>query len=293
MALGIGAALLVIFTGLRIELDPSGRPADQPPGVPGGGGARVGAAVATCVGLVVVLAITGYGLWPWLSRLGQFGPDTGSVVVDVLVNTWLAPLLSTVVGVGLAAVAGFGIGWLRPLGRWSELLLLPFAPWLFVSVGPLVVAKYEVVRQAAWFDSFAALIPPVWLVIPALFLFTLLFKGLERRRSAPIAGGTAPSDATIRTVLAALPMLALVAGATWLIQAQSLLWPLTVGVDVEDVTGPTLLVRQLTLLYGVGGDQLGIGLVLPIPAIVIFAVALGLLQVLYLDRLALRVGRRS
>src|SRR5690606_11898854 len=119
MLLGIAAWLLVTFTGLRIELRPA-RPGSAP--------ARAGhpaALVATCLGLVAVLAVTAYGLWPLLSRLGSTGSQEIPGAGQVLVNTWVPTLVSTLIGVGLAAVAAFGIGWLRPLGRWSE-LLLPF-----------------------------------------------------------------------------------------------------------------------------------------------------------------------
>lgn len=137
MLLGIAAWLLVVLTGLRIELEPAR--SGHAPTRPG----RVGALVATCLGALAVLAITGYGLWPVLSRLGSTGPQGTPRAGEALVNTWVPTLVSTLIGVGLAAVAAFGIGWLRPLGRWSELLLLPFAPWLFVAVGPLVLAKLD------------------------------------------------------------------------------------------------------------------------------------------------------
>jgi hypothetical protein len=82
-------------------------------------------------------------------------------------------------------------------------------------------------------------------------------------------------------------MLALAGGATWLVQSQSLLWGLVIGLGGDHQTGPTLAVMQMPLLAT--GDS-PIGLVLPIPLLVIFAAGLAVLQLLYLDRLAIRTG---
>jgi ABC-type sugar transport system permease subunit len=285
MVLGVGAAALAILTGLRMEVEERGA-ADARSGWVT---QRVVAAIATGVGLIVVLAVSLYGLWPWLRGLGRLGLDLedGPSVATMLVNTWLPPLVSTMVGVGLAAVAGYGIGALRPLGRWSELLLLPFAPWLFVGVGPLVLADWHLARDVGMLDSFPALIPPVWLVVPALFLFALLFRGLEHRRRARAATGADPGQASV--LLPALPMLALVGGATYLVQSQSLLWSLT-GAPRADPPAP-VYVWRLSEQFATQVDQVPLGLVLPIPAILIFVVVLALLQVFYLDRLSIRVGR--
>jgi hypothetical protein len=281
LVLGLGAAAVLILSQLRLTIEP---PAAGPSGKPL---VPVVAGVATGLGLLAVLAVAGYGLWPWLSRLGELGRESGPPLGTVLVNTWLPPLFSTVVGVGLAAAAGFGIGALRPLDRWSELLLLPFAPWLFVGVGPLVVAKFDAVVGGVSGDrsgTLLGLVPRVWLVVPALFLFTLLFRGLVERPGARTAAGYG------RMLLAALPMLALVAGATWLVQSQSLLWGLVIGVGTDGrLTAPALVATGTGRFDLAAGG--GLGLVLPVPAIVVFAVGLGLLQVLYLDRLAVRVGR--
>jgi hypothetical protein len=269
MLLGLGAALIVLGSGLRFEFD---APAPAP-------AARPWAAILTAAGLLVVLAITLYGLWPWLTGLGRFTVEgTGSTTATAVANTWLPPLVSTVVGVGLAAVAGFGIGALRPLGRHSELLLLPFAPWLFVGVGPLVLVKYDSAAFGSWerLDTFFGRIPPIWLAVPALFLFTLLFRGLARS-----GHGFGP------TLLRALPMLALVAAGTWLVQSQSLLWGLVTSIREPNAQ---VWLMQLAGRF-TASDMIPLGLVLPIPVILIFALGLGVLHVFYLDRLGIRAGR--
>jgi ABC-type sugar transport system permease subunit len=267
--LGIGAALVVLLSRLRFEFEPAASPNAKP-----------WAVVATVAGLLVVLAVTVHGLWPWLSKLGQFTVDGAeSQAGTALVNTWVPTLVSTVIGVGLAAVAGFGIGALRPFGRWSELLLLPFAPWLFIAIGPLAQVKFDSAASGTFdrLDTFLGWIPPIWLVVPALFLFTLMFRGLVRS-----GGGYGPA------VLRALPMVALVGAATWLVQSQSLLWGLLVA---REDPNAQVLVLQAVVQVAQTPDAVPIGLILPIPAILVFALGLGALNVFYLDRLAIRVGR--
>lgn len=280
MALGVAAALVVILTRLRIELA-------DPEAAPGATwtGPRVVAAILLIGGLLVVLGLTVYGLWPWLTGLGRLGLDRDGIGTT-LTRTWLAPMVSTVIGVGLAAVAGYGIGALRPLGRWSEVLLLPFAPWLFVGIGPLFLAKLISASDGGRIDTFLGAIPPIWLVVPALFLFTVLFRGLEHRRRARAASGADPGVASV--LVPALPMLALVGVATWLVQAQSLLWGLMS--TQSNPTAPVFLLREIGA-FATRAVDLSYGLVLPFPLILVLAVALGLLQVFYLDRLAIRVGR--
>jgi ABC-type sugar transport system permease subunit len=177
---GIGVTALIVRTGARLDLDACLRSGDDrrgwdPP--------RVLAAMATKVLVTAVLVITGYALWPWLMALhAGAAPPPGSASTGALfVNTWLPPLLSTLIGVGAAAAAGYGIGALRPLGRRSELLLLPFAPFLFVGVGPLALPAYVGGVTADHFDTVLGLLPPTRLAVPALFVFTLLARGQALR----------------------------------------------------------------------------------------------------------------
>jgi len=274
MLLGLVAAVLVVATGLRIEVEP--RPLT---GASDQHRRRTLATILTVAGLVVLLVLALYGLWPWLARLGQSGQ--GTQAATLLTATWLPTLISTVVGVGLALVGGYAIGALRPLGRFSEVLLLPFGPWLFIGVGPLFHTRFEDSFLQPT-EGFTNLIPPIWLVVPAMFLFTVLFRGLASQERAE---GTGP--ALGRMLVRALPMVALVAAATWLVQSQS---PVTGMTSTSRETMPEWVIGS-TLAVDIDPDILPFGLVLPIPVILVCAVLLGVLQVLSLDRLAIRVGR--
>jgi ABC-type sugar transport system permease subunit len=287
--LGLLAALLVILTGLRMEFDSVRRSADDPPGWPNG---RVLAMVLGAILLVVVLWFTWNGLGPTLSRvISRSGGETIAITSStrLAVNTWLPPLISSVTAVGLAALAGFAIGALRPLGRHSELLLLLFAPWLFVGIGPLAVAKWNTAQQTELVNTFVGLIPPVAIAIPALFVFTLLFKGQARRQQELVAGGVPVRESYMRTLLPTLPMIVLVGGFSWLFQAQDLTWPLLVASDRDYFNGSLTL---LMALQQAATADAPVFLALPIAVVLIGAVVLAVAQVLYLDRLAIRAGRR-
>ncbi|MDG4834491.1 sugar ABC transporter permease [Solwaraspora sp. WMMD1047] len=253
---------------------------------PTDGASRLISRVLLVPGLVLFVAFVGWVLWPWLYR-GSDGSsiDTGVSLGTVLAYTWLPTFVAATLPVALAAAAGFGIGGLRPLGRWSELLLLPFAPWLFVGTGPLVLDGFLRAQEADRLSTFLGMVPPGWVSIPALVGFTLFFRG--QRGSWRAGAGFGRS-----MVLPALPLLLLVVLATWLCHAQSLLWPLVVAVD-PDTTPATVTVARYAVQQPEGVAALARELILPLPIFFAFLVAFVLLQISYLDRLAFRVGAKD
>jgi ABC-type sugar transport system permease subunit len=283
MLLGIAAAVLIIISRMRIEVDPKYRSADEPSAWPP---ARIVAVVIGALLLLFVLVATVTGLWPWLSRLG----DTTAVRTTAgaaVVNTWAPTLISTFVGVTVAVLAAIGIGALRPLGRYSELLLLPFAPWLFVTTAPLLAPAFNRMAHNGQIDSFLGLVPPTWVAIPVLFIATLLFRGQEARlRAAP---AWSPGAVARTLVLPVLPMLAILFGAVWLWQSQDLMWQL-VGSGQHRQTGAVAAVEGFNQIFG---KNTGVGLVLPVALLVVFVLAAVAAQLAYLDRVAVRVGHED
>ena len=89
-----------------------------------------------------------------------------------------------------------------------------------------------------------------------------------------------------RVVLPALPMLALAYLVTWVVQAQNLLWQL-ISAAGDYMTGPVAFVGSL---IDERSGPLPYGLVLPVSFLVIMILLAIAAQVLYLDRVALRVG---
>jgi ABC-type sugar transport system permease subunit len=73
---------------------------------------------------------------------------------------------------------------------------------------------------------------------------------------------------------------------TWVVRAQDLLWPLLAGRS-ERRTGPAVLVQALQQ-YDV--DRLPYGAVMPVVVLVVLVLLALAAQLLYLDRVALRVG---
>jgi hypothetical protein len=256
--LGVVATALVVFSRLRVEVQPTPETAPHKPDTTARQRTRAG--VAAAVIMLVLIGITVFALVPWLSAMGHAGelamrlPGRLSEP-RILANTWVPPLMSTVVAVGAGVLGGYGIGALRPMGRWSELLLLPFGPWLFVGVGPLAVQSAIARHYLTTPRTFLDLVPPVWLSIPALFVATLVF-----RATPPRAG---------------LPLLGLVGLATWIGYAQSAVWP-SLGL----ITGPTMIWLR----------RAPVGLASTWPVVILVAVGLALAQRRYLDRLVLSVG---
>lgn len=262
--LGIGVAVWLILARARIV------PADQPASADlstaptSTAGWRVAASVVTGGLLLLGLA----GLTPWLLNSVSF--DTAAVrgsLFTHLAHTWLPPLISTIVGVLAAALAGYGIGALRPLGRRSELLLLPFAPWLFVGLAGLAPDVWT--HRTEDGSAFLFLIPPASLAIPVLFGSALLFRGVRWTLALPVVG------------LAAL--------LTWVAQAQDTFWPIIAGY-APDSAPMQVVVLQAIQMFGVQ-DAVPTGWLYPLPVALIVAAAVGVVQVLVLDRLALRTGR--
>lgn len=132
--LGMVATAIVVFTKLRVETagaSPTSRRSPE-------------SLIAPIVGLAGILVVLLFTLWPWISALlgGEIlmpqPPGARFGAAQTIFDTWAPSLPPALVGVLIAALAGYAIGALRPLGRNSEFLLLPFGPWLFVGVGLLL-----------------------------------------------------------------------------------------------------------------------------------------------------------
>ena len=271
--LAVLAVLGVIVTAVVVLLRARIVRVEEPgPAKPSGAWLAATAVVGGGALLIGVL-----GLLPWLGGLADFGRLPGGWFTPILF-TWGPTLVSTVVGVGAAVLAGYGIGALRPFGDRSALLLLPFAPWLFVGLVPLMTDAY----MHLWdgddnvAKAFLRAIPPSSLSIPALFLSAVLFRGL--------ASQYGPSQALRR----AAPVVGLIALVTWVVQAQDPLWSLVVTRDRDYASMPSLALNQM-FQYAVGPETL-VGWVLPVPGFLLLAAAIAAVQVFSIDKLALRVG---
>ncbi|MBN1813379.1 MAG: sugar ABC transporter permease, partial [Anaerolineae bacterium] len=167
--LGLGTGLVVVLTGLRLERVPWGKEVGL---ITRGGRRRIIAVLL----LLAMVFIGGTGCllsvlprsWNVLDSLGLPGAYTEALkgpppasIGQAWINTVLPPLLAIfLLQMPIVYVAALGIGALRPLKKRSELLLLLFSPWLFVTVGPLSPVAYLIARQLNLLDTAAALPPP-------------------------------------------------------------------------------------------------------------------------------------
>lgn len=273
-ALGLAAAALFAAARTRIDvvpgpIEPRGRP---------------GAAVAGTAVLLVLLAAVGFYLLPWLARLGENVVQSESLWF-VIRRTWGPPLLTTGVGLVLAAVGGFAIAVVRPLGDASRWLLLLFAPWLFVGTGPLAAAHLEAVAGEGNYTVIGSFPPRAWIAIPVLFVFTALFWALEDRRRAALADGASPGAAARAFAASAWPMTALMALVLLLVHAQDLFWKQLTFQDGLSSGAMRWALERLQF------DHSGVGLGFPAPLLIAYALAAVAFALWYLPRLSIRVGR--
>ncbi|GAB3655829.1 hypothetical protein [Glycomyces tarimensis] len=276
-ALGIGAALLFALARVRIDVTPG--PGEPRPFRPGPGIAGILLLVALGIGTLLTL-------WPWLSRLGD-PTGEGIDAAEVVLNSWAPALTTTLVAVVAALAGGFAIGALRPFGDGTRWLLLVFAPWLFVGSGPLAIAHYEALAEADRLGGFFSATPHAWIAVPALFVFTALFWGLEDRRRAMVAEGAPRARANGAFAAAAWPMACLVTMFVWLANAQDVVWQ-WVFTDPDRPTAVAALSRQMMTL---DTENIAVGVAYPPLLLALFAAAMVAASVFYLPRVGIRIGR--
>jgi ABC-type sugar transport system permease subunit len=284
--LGILAGLALVVSGARFEHITPGEQAARP--MP----AVLGALI------VVVLGLTALGLWlasflPVLRTLplalGGGVPAEGPAT-DL--NSLIGPAGVLLVALPLAYLGGLGIGALRPLGRWSNWLLLPFSPWLLVTLGPLSVAYFIAAHDAGVLNTVTGLASPLFLGVPLLFAMTLFFSGRAGRWAAARAAGRSALGAFFgEVILPSLPFALLVGVIAVLASGQELLWPLLAASRPELATANVALAQLLERGAATNSAALARAVwAALLPSLIFGLVALGLLQVLYVGRLAVRTG---
>jgi hypothetical protein len=280
MVLGLLAALLLVGTRLRLAL------AGPPPG------GRSGLVALGAVGLLIAVpaCLLAVAIPAWVGTQA-FGGEAGGTpqgisVARALVNTLLPPVPMVLLQVAGAWLTALGLSGLRPLGRASEWLLLLFAPWLFVTLGPVSLAHFTALREADGLNTLAALVPPLRFSVPMLFVLALFFKGQAARGSA--AGGG--SDLIRRFVTPSLPLVGLLFVLGWLVAVQEVLWPLLAAQSSEFFTASSVAITVGATLGANLSVVSGLLLRLGLPLFALFVVLLGVLQVAVLDRLVLTAG---
>ena len=289
MLVGLLAALIIVITSFRLDLGPRSNES---------GGRAWFAIPLLVVILLISLALGLLGILPpFLTVLSVLlrANNLGQVMQrfslgTLLVNTGVPVLVSLMVQLPLAFLAALGIGALRPLRRWSELLLLPFSPGLFVGVGPLSIVTFQAVRSAHLLNTLLGLAPPMLVSVPMIFVLTLFFKGREPHwRAARGAGQSGARVFLSQLVLPSLPLVALLACASFLVATQDVLWPLIVANKPELMTASESLLQLRGDIQGTDAAVVT-STAFGLPAFLIYFVVFGAFQIFYLDRLILRTG---
>jgi heme/copper-type cytochrome/quinol oxidase subunit 4 len=188
--LGVIASIVLVATNFRLDLH-------RFVSVRKSAGWWLGLVLGLCV-LVVTAAISATFFTGFLVYSAKFansslvppsaaGPNEfGSLISSV--GNMVVPVLAWVcVSSLLTYLAAFGIGALRPLGRYSEWLMLPFFPYFFVSVVILSPVFLDALTKLKLYDTPASLLYPLLIFVPQLIFLTLFFKGqvYSRARANP------------------------------------------------------------------------------------------------------------
>lgn len=276
--LGVAAVLVVVLTRLRVSVRPWRAPAS-------GATVNAGAIVVALLALIAVAVVAVLAMGPWFDALGGPEPEMPSGAGG---RTWPPALLSALVSVGVAYLGALGVSGLRPLGRHSEWLLMPFAPWLFVGAAPLGIEFFKSLQEDGALGD-GAPFPPILVSLVSLVVLAVLCRGQAERWQQQTAAGAPAAGSFFRTVvLPTLPLAALLVVVAVFVNAQDLFWSLLTIRSPEDGTTPMLLFMVHSNL---AAQDFSVASATPLVAVVLGFVALGAIQALHLDRMTATVGR--
>jgi len=271
--LGLLAWALVTFGDLSIlNTEPST-----------GESSRVGMGIGLlAVSVLLLLPVVLLLFVGWVQLLTTPGSRSQQLpILGLIARTYLLPLPVVLIFQAFVSyLAALGIGAMRPLGRRSEILLLPFGLWLFAT--PLVssLGLFLRLRNFGLLNSPIASLPPAWVSIPILFILTLYFRGRYY--------STSPGEPFFkRFVVPSLPLTVLLAAAALWYQVQAIYWPLLTSTRFESYT--FALAIQQTLLSLVGSVT-GAVLLYTFLTLVIFLPVAALGHIVVLPRLGIVRG---
>ncbi len=289
--IGLIVGVIVIASGLRLESVPPEKPIGM------GGSARSSLAILSLVVLgTIALIISVYAMLPYILALvgklnlpGASGSPEGTIPADVLINTVLPPIVGVIAfQLPIAYVGALAIGALRPLGRRSEWLLLPFSPWLFITALSLMLPEWLNARNIGILNTLGGLTAGhAVLNVPMLFILTLFFKGQTRRWQAGESHDGASFARTV--ILPSLPLALALAGIAIAVGQQSLLWPLIATNSKALFTAPLAAIALQSSFSATNGIASVLAQFI-LPTFVIYLAGLVVFQLFVADRLAAVTG---
>ncbi len=299
--LGLVSGAAVVFSDLRIVTVPITKSSGLIASEEGKSTGKIVAGIALAlIGLAALLVIAIWAL-PILytainARMNGGFAELRSQELSLgrvfFLNTLSPALLRMLlVQLPLTVLTAFGIGAMRPLGKRSDLLLLLFSPWLFVTTGPLMYSFYLQGMRIGILNTWLALIVPMVINVPVLFILTLFFKGAAEQWQKERE--TQETPFARKVIVPALPLIGLIGAALLLINLQTFDWPL-LTVTSRELTPMPLLI-QITAAMNVTRPEMINAMLTRFgrPAAVAFFLIFAAFQVFYLDRLALVGGKRD
>jgi len=302
LVMGILGGLLVILTKLRLGFPGVSRLSQPSDRAAQGQRLRVLPLIALVVTLLPALGAWGLSALPfgWLVIQSLTGAGYAQIASQIrlgpaLLYGVLPSLIAAMVQLPVAYLGALSVGAIRPLGRRSIWLLLPFSPWLFVTTTPLELVSYLYASKASRIDTLLGQIPPVLCSVPLLFVLTLFFRGQASHWQAALADGEGRGTALVKhLILPSVPLVIALFTALLFIGWQDLFWPLLVtnSLGKFPMSLAMLMIFRQTASSSAGFAALGGAAVtlLVLPMALFSLLAWAVLQIFYLDRLALRSG---
>ncbi len=285
--LGIVATVLILSSKLQLKHEPRNEvdslPATNNFSIPGW--------VACALGGIAAFAVTLIPLFMSVAKTLSFPDGFSTLEFSSILRMWgvsiLPPLLVILfIQLPVAYLGGLAIGVVRPFGKSSNWLLLLFSPWLFVTSVPLAFATFESFRKMELVNSPVALIQPILLSVPMLFILTLFFSGQHFKWQKAREEGTSSMSAFFKyLIIPSLPLAALMAALSLLTAAQDLFMPLLTGLSVENHTATTNILMFLGSMKPAGTSS--IIALFGLPLFIFIFIVFAALQVFYLNRLVL------
>ena len=268
--LGVVSTRMLLATRLRLRIEsrevvPVGHTVG---GHPGAGAPRPGSGVGMIVAGVVVLGITLVASTPWMVAALAAPGDPGAVIGGsaspvpeawpALVRTWLGGSGQVLLAAAVAALAGLGIGYYRPLGERSmPVLLTLLSPLLLIGLLPLLVAHVSDRQELELLYTTLGAMYPQIVAVPLVFVCAYVADAI---RSRPGIGAHRPAGPAVATIGLAVTTLLL-------LRTSDVIWSLIMG-DPTTPDATALAVRA----WQQGMIPEAIGLLRPLPVLLVVAV---------------------
>lgn len=242
----------------------------------------VGIGILVVAGLFIFGAIALWTVAGVVTAVGGRSPEVAELFTPVVVLNTLLPSLFRlfVFQLPLLVLTALAIGALRPLGRWSEALLLLFAPWTYVAGHTLAGAYIQRFIALDLMGTRFATLPPLAMSIPMLIVLTLFYKGR-------VKDWQASGRFMTNVLLPSLPLIGLFSLAMLVYTGQNYTWQFMMITNSDFFTSPMTAARLLfSALPDAGATAVAIRHITWLRGIVVF-ILLVLSHVFVLDQLAL------